>query len=43
LFVPGTDHAGISAQTKFEKVLQTEKKIKRDTISDEKFIELLRE
>jgi valyl-tRNA synthetase len=40
IWIPGTDHAGIATQTKFEKILK-EKGLNRSTWTDEQFLEQL--
>lgn len=40
-WIPGTDHAGIATQTKFEKHLLTEKGLKKEDLGREKFIKEL--
>lgn len=42
IWIPGTDHAGIATQTKFEKILK-EKKINSQSLSREKFTSMLME
>ncbi len=39
LWVPGTDHAGIATQTKFEKILKDEQKLTKDDLGRNKFVE----
>ncbi|MDR2636447.1 MAG: valine--tRNA ligase [Mycoplasmataceae bacterium] len=39
-FIPGTDHAGISTQTKFEKIL-VENKVDRNKMTDKQFLKEL--
>lgn len=41
LWVPGTDHAGIATQTKFEKYLKEEENITKDDLGREKFLKRL--
>ncbi|GMO13673.1 MAG: valine--tRNA ligase [Mycoplasmoidaceae bacterium] len=41
-FIPGTDHAGISTQTKFEKILAA-KGVNRNKLSDKEFLKQLDE
>ena len=40
-WIPGTDHAGIATQTKFEKHLKDNEKLTRDELGREKFLEKL--
>jgi valyl-tRNA synthetase len=40
IFIPGTDHAGISTQTKYERILK-EQGVDRNKISDSEFIKKL--
>ncbi|MDR0674785.1 MAG: valine--tRNA ligase [Mycoplasmataceae bacterium] len=42
IWIPGTDHAGIATQTKFEKILK-ENGTDRNTLSDEQFLQQLSE
>jgi valyl-tRNA synthetase len=37
IFIPGTDHAGISTQTKFERILKEQGRNRKD-ISDRDFL-----
>jgi valyl-tRNA synthetase len=37
IFIPGTDHAGISTQTKFERILKEQGRDRKD-ISDRDFL-----
>lgn len=39
LWVPGTDHAGIATQTKFEKILKDEENLTSSQLGREKFLE----
>ena len=39
LWIPGTDHAAIATQTKVEKILQKEEKLRRHDLGREKFLE----
>ncbi|GAA5414400.1 valine--tRNA ligase [Ureaplasma ceti] len=41
LWVPGTDHAGIATQTKFEKILKETEHLSRHELGREKFLEKL--
>ncbi len=38
LWIPGTDHAGIATQTKFDKILRTEHGISKDDLGREEFL-----
>lgn len=38
LWIPGTDHAGIATQTKFEKILKNEEKLTKDILGREEFL-----
>jgi valyl-tRNA synthetase len=42
IFIPGTDHAGIATQTKFEKILK-QKGTNPHSLSREKFLDMLME
>jgi valyl-tRNA synthetase len=42
IWIPGTDHAGIATQTKFEKILK-EKSIDLKSLSRERFTSMLME
>ncbi|WP_031489170.1 valine--tRNA ligase [Ureaplasma canigenitalium] len=39
--IPGSDHAGIATQTKFEKVLKETKNLRKDDLPKEEFLRLL--
>ena len=42
LWVPGTDHAGIATQTKFEKILKETENLTLSDLGREKFLEKIR-